>query len=436
MSDPYFEAVVGKRKKRGSGDPFFDSVMSTKKKKKKDEDDTGTSGVDLKDYKDKDGNVDTEKLAADIYKQKEEQGKLKEDERKQAEESAKKKAEENKPNQSIWDKVKDTFDANTEADKYRREQEGKPREWADNKDKGHKNVMEYLGDRFEKNSPQDKFIRKKRGELEDYDAQKAAETDLSTRLKNYNLAKDEIDDREELYAREGIPIRKLAENKDKYKDIMEFARTGKGNVDWKKSLEQANKDGLFDNNEEAKKIYEDVMSGNASEKGAKLLARSALAQVFDPEKLENVENAWQKDYSARTKEANTLEVVDRRLGREVKELQGIPNDVQQVLSTVGAAAGGVVSKDNLLYNYSKERQIDAQKDFDQRQQKLQDTGLGQYQEDGLAGDLSAGAVSLGTAMMLGGSTKAIKGASMLSKVKNGLSLGRAGTLFGLKESSG
>lgn len=271
------------------------------------------------------------------------------------------------------------------------------------------NYFERLGDSGifglfgEANSPQDKAKREYKGQPTLYQDQQNQRKEVETRANNLDLAKDEIDERRDFYARNGINLDFLINDKDKYNE-----------------LKGKSKSEII----ELTKSDDPILSfGKDYEEQKK--------------KLKKVEEAFQNSGKvARGEDSSIPQQAVRGFTRGVSWLADLPSNAQ----SFGANALDVVAPEgSRLDKYAQERYDDVAKDNAKIQQHKIDYGAGQGPDDNkIVMGLSEGAGSLATSMVLGGgpqladdATKAV--APLWKRFVKGLNPKGVGALFGINE---
>lgn len=95
---------------------------------------------------------------------------------------------------------------------------------------------ERIGDSFEANSPQDKAKRKAAGEPEKYQEQQGRKKEVASRAPTFQFAKDELDARREFYKRNGVDIDNAAKDLQTYNEsVKRFSKDGKASFTFDKN---------------------------------------------------------------------------------------------------------------------------------------------------------------------------------------------------------
>jgi len=393
--------------------------------------------------------------------QKAEQDKQAEEQRKKAEEEVKAKTAVPKYN-SIWDRLGDTFTANSPQDIKKRENAGQTskskitlaeqavQEQVKNQGITPKQAEEELA-----------YQRKKLGSrANDLVESSSSYQDAKNKVKqdeakvpNFALTPEELAQRKDYYARQGVDLERASKTHSDYLIVHKGLEESKGNgtifgkkknplkdVDLKALAEKADKEKLFDNNQAA---IDDLNAARQFDKQGSKMARTFYAQAIakatpelDVKKLKEVESRFQESSKvAAGTDNNTAQQVVRRFSRGVSWLADLPSNAQ----TIGAEALDVVSPEgSRLDKYAQERYTDASKDNANVQQKKIDMGVGVAPNDNkIVSGLAEGAGSLASSMVLGGAMgtgKAAKeGATMFAKFKSFLDPRGVGALFGVNK---
>lgn len=275
----------------------------------------------------------------------------KEAERKQIEERAKQKAEaDRQPN--IWDKVKDVFTADSTEDKRKRVERGEPELFKDQR-----RALKEKTDKF-KHESKDEF---QRGNA-------------------FNLAKPEIDERRDHYARNGIDIDQATNDKIAYE---KFREQNKG-----KSLARLTLDNA---------IPEEVKRYNDQQK-----------------QIAKVEKMFQEKKRTESGADNTLQQLERAVSR------GLVQPIAEAPYSVANIAGGALdaaSYEGTPADRLAERMARFGKEGRETvKQKIDDAGLGQSEYDNsFVANVGSGIGSLGASIATAGAVNP----------------GTAGVLFGV-----
>jgi hypothetical protein len=370
-----------------------------------DSEDTGSSSnssTNIQDYTDEDGNIDKSRLAADIDKERKKREVEQEKERKEAEERARQKDQEGRPKQSIWDKVKDTFDPNTEADKYRREKRGEEREYND-------------------------------------------QQEVKRRSENFDFSKEDIDKRKQWYKETfNVDIEDVAKRKTNYGVAYDDKKTSEmTGVNWKELADKAIKEGRLKDPKDGgdKQAWEDYQNADKfSGKMQNQLYRQAVQGAnrdLTPKELKKMEERFRESQIIDSGEQGIGEQALRRFSKGVADqFVNLPQNVQSLganLLDVAAPEGSRVDK------YAEERFQDAARDFETTTKKKENLGARAEETDQrVVGGLSEGAGSLTAALgmnsIVGGSQKAAtSGASIFSKAKEFAKPGVVGSMFGVNK---
>lgn len=162
-----------------------------------------------------------------------------------------------------------------EAERKRKEAEDRAKEKVEGP--AYKSIWERLGDTFEANSPQDQAKRKAQNKPTDYKVAKSQEKEATNRNKVLNYSKDEINSRREYFKRQGVDIDKIV--KDKY--IFEkFKQENKGKT-WGQVARENSKE--YQIAQDYKKNYDkyvDVEESYNRQKSAKSGTESNAQQIF------------------------------------------------------------------------------------------------------------------------------------------------------------
>lgn len=162
-----------------------------------------------------------------------------------------------------------------EAERKRKEAEDRAKEKVEGP--AYKSIWERLGDTFEANSPQDQAKRKAQNKPTDYKVAKSQEKEATNRNKVLNYSKDEINSRREYFKRQGVDIDKIV--KDKY--IFEkFKQENKGKT-WGQVARENSKE--YQIAQDYKKNYDkyvDVEESYNRQKSAKSGTESSAQQIF------------------------------------------------------------------------------------------------------------------------------------------------------------
>jgi len=291
------------------------------------------------------------------------------------------------------------------------------------KPKDTRGFWEKLGDAFEANSPEDKAKRLARGEPELYeDAQKKKKA-ARTQFTEARVSPEQITPELREYLKTQDPnfdVDKYVTHYDKYMPIHEgMAAFNKGkegtlkDVDLKTMAEQAEKEGLFKDNEEALKDLETAKYyAKAGDPRARVFYGQAITKAT-PELTK--QNELERHIGSlqtliEQEQGHTGNILQKTARQFTTGVAGLimtaGSDVQTLGSLMLETAVKVAGLSNTdvgkkLDKYAQERFDDAVRDSIATEEKLFFQGLRGLEGDGFAGQVVQGSGTLAAALLLG-----------------------------------